>query len=148
MATVASLLNAAAIPHSGLSKVYLVRNRLDFSKTPVANADVVQALSIPANTVVLKAFCNIVTAEGGALTAELGDGADANGWDVQVDLNAAAGTITAPSMALNEGAPNTYTDAYAPGKLYDAADTIDLTMGGAADAAIVDVYALCVDLNV
>lgn len=147
MGTIATMLGSNKKPWEGSNKVYLMRQRLNFSETPCASGDVVQALSIPANTFVQKAFCNIVTAEGGALTAELGDGADANGWDVQVDLNAAAGTITAPSMALSEGTPNTYTDAYAPGKLYDAADTIDLVLGGAADAAVVDVYAICVDLN-
>jgi len=148
MATITSMLPQAAIPHSGIKRSYVMRNRLNFLTNPVANGDVVQALNIPAGTIVQGVFTRVITAEGAACTATVGDGAAAAAWDASVNLNAAAGTMTAPSAALTEGAPNTYADVNAPaGKLYSAADTIDLTMGAAAANAVFDIYAVCIDLN-
>jgi len=83
----------------------------------------------------------VVVAEGGTLTATVGDGAGAASWDAEVNLNAAAGTSTIGTNG---------TDAYVanPGKVYTAADTIDLTMSAnAGDAAKLLVQAICIDLN-
>jgi hypothetical protein len=49
--------------------------------------------------------------------AEVGDGADPNGYLTAVDLNAAAGTVAAANGATNLAAGGT---------LYTSADTIDL----------------------
>ena len=136
MATV-NFTNAAGRPYSGMNTVYVRRERLDFAATPVAAADVVQALDVPAGTLVLAVVTQVVTAEGGACTATVGDGAGAAAWDASVNLNDTAGVYTSSTPG---------TDAYATtGKLYTTADTIDLTMGHATDAAIFDVFALCID---
>ena len=111
-------------------------NRISLAANNSVASDTIQAITIPKGALVLHVGVVINTAEGGALTAELGDGTDPNGWDASVDLNAAAGTQTGPTSG---------TDAYAlqGGKLYTAQDTIDLVMSAAAgDAAIFTVYAV------
>jgi hypothetical protein len=147
MATITNFLNGmttarAGFPANGLNKMFVLRNQLDFSDVPVAAADVVQALVIPANTMVIDVLTRVVTAEGAACTADVGDGTDPNGFDDAIDLNATAG-ITTQSAAG--------TDAYATtaskGKVYTAADTLDLTMDHATDAAVLLVFAICVDLS-
>ncbi|KJJ84691.1 hypothetical protein OMAG_001440 [Candidatus Omnitrophus magneticus] len=128
----------AAIPFGGTDKHYRVSNKLDFSLNNAANADVIQALSIKTNTKVRGVYVRIVTPEGGSATATVGDDSTTNGWDTSVNLNAAAGTIT----------QTVSTDSYgADGKIYTAADTIDLSLGAALDGAVVYVYAECLDLN-
>ena len=148
MATVTTFLggqttSTPAIPAAGLNKVYVLRNRLDFSDTNTAASDVVNALVIPANTYVIDVLTKVVTAEGGALTATVGDLSGANSWDAQTDLNGSVGTWTQSTVG---------TDAYAAsaarGKVYSSATYISLTMSAAiADAAVMDVIAICVDLN-
>ncbi len=104
------------------------------AKNSVAS-DVIQAIAVPKGAYVMQVGVYLKTAEGVALTATVGDGAGAAAWDASTDLNAAAGTVTG-------GVPG--TDAYATsGKLYTAADTIDLTMSAAAgDAAVFTVFAI------
>lgn len=125
-------------------RVRFIRRKIDFSATTAENADVIQALNIPANTLVLRAGTIVRTAEGSALTATLGDGSDADGFVTSVDLNAVE--VKSSALALTEGTPNTVT-GYSGGKLYTADDTIDLVLGGAAAAAIVEVWAMVVDLT-
>lgn len=141
MATITDFidLHDACIPASGLNKAFVLKNTLDFDTTPVAAADVVQALQIPAGTYVLNVFVEVITAEGAACTATVGDDAGANSWDAATDLNAVAGTVTAGISG---------TDAYAlTGKVYTTENTIDLTMDHLADDAEIVVYAVCFDLN-
>jgi hypothetical protein len=141
MSTITTFLTGedACIPASGLNKAYVIKKQLDFSDTNVLAADVVQALQIPAGTMVLNVYVEVVTAEGGTCTATVGDGAGASSWDASTDLNATAGTVTAGISG---------TDAYAlTGKVYTAEDTIDLTMGHNTDAAVINVFAICFDLN-
>jgi len=108
-------------------------NEIDFSETEVSAADVVQALKIPANTYVKNVYVLVKTAEGATCTATVGDATDPNGWDASTNLNASAGTVTAGLAG---------TDDYATaGKFYSTADTIDLVMGHATDAAKVIVFA-------
>jgi hypothetical protein len=93
---------------------------------------------------VIDVMTKLITAEGGALTATVGDGGSAAGWDASVNLNTTEGTITQSVEGTDARKA-----ANATGYVYDAADTIDLTMSAhAADLAIIDVFALCVDLNI
>jgi len=134
----------ASIPVDALNKVYVLSNRIDFSEVNTAASDVVQALTIPAGTMVIDVMTKLITAEGGVLTAEVGDGDDPNGWDASVDLNTTVGTLTKSVEGTDARKA-----ANATGYYYSAADTIDLTMSAnAADAAVIDVFALCIDLNV
>lgn len=120
--------------------VFVARQRIDFKKKKTATADVVQLLNIPAGTVIQNVLIKIITAEGATATATVGDGSAAAGWDAAIDLNAAAGTTTigvagtdAYVSSLGSGAGN--------GKEYTAADTIDMTVTGALDTAVIDVIA-------
>lgn len=130
------------IPATGLNKVFLMKNTVDISTA--ANADVYQVMNVSSGVVVLNVFTNIVTANNAATSSavDVGDGADPNGYDNAVDMKATAGTLT-------KGIGG--TDAYvtADGKLYTAADTIDLTFAvtGTNTTGSVIVTALCIDLN-
>jgi hypothetical protein len=144
MATLDRTSGSGGVPSGGGNKVYIVKNRLDFRAVDsggdgvATSGDVVQAISLSANTHVLKVYVKVVVPEGGTATATVGDGAGTNSWDASVNLNATAGTVTTSLEA----------DAYGTeGKVYTMADTIDLTLGNDLDAAIVDIYALCCDLN-
>jgi hypothetical protein len=124
-----------ANPFNGAFAPFLAQQRIDCATLNVAASDTVQAIKVPAGTYVLNVFVKVVTPEGGALTATVGDGSGVNSWDASTDLNATAGTVT-------QGISG--TDAYAlTGKLYTANDTIDLVHSAAiADAAVYDVIAV------
>lgn len=114
------------------TNVVKAQNVLDFAARPVAQNDVVQALKIPAGAYVTRVIVRVDTAEGDTCTVDVGDGDDPNGFDDAVSLNATAGSVTTSTAG---------TDAYAEGRGYGSADTIDLTMDHAADAAKVTVAA-------
>lgn len=108
---------------------------LDFSSTNASASDVVEAIKILARTFVHTVIVEVITAEGGTATADVGDGADPNGWHDAVDLNSAGFTH-------GDGA---FTAAPI-GKLYTADDTIDLTLDHDLDACQVRVTAIGVYL--
>ena len=108
------------------------RNRLDFTEKNCVATDIVQALKIPANCTVKDVDVRIVTAQGATATATVGDGSGANSWDASTNLNATAGTNTSSLKG---------TDAYAYGKYYAAADTIDLVLGHTVDTAVIEITA-------
>lgn len=141
MGTTDRTVGAGVIPHIGTTKPYVIENQV--SIVGLATAEVVQSLAIKAGTYVMNVAVKIVTAEAsGVATATVGDGAGANSWDAQTDLAAAAGTWT-----VGAGGTDAYVTA---GKLYTAADTIDLTLTLAAGPATSGVYiikALCFDLS-
>ena len=140
MAIVDYTAGSAGVPFGGLNNFYTVENTIDFSKKPALASTVVEALNIESGTLVLNVACEVITAEGAASTATVGDAGTANGFDADFDLNAATGTIT-----VGIGG----TDAYitAGGHLYTANDTIDLTLSAnAVDTAVIKVTALCVKL--
>jgi len=116
-----------------MEKTILVKaeNTLDFSELNVADLDVVEALDIPAGAFVFKVGVNVLTAETGSHT--LGDADDADGWDTVIDTSATG-------VVVGDG-------AYAAGKLYTSADTIDLTIGADLDSGKVSVFALYAQLE-
>ena len=124
MATVSTFLTGQALSTGaqigGLS--HHAENVLDFSATNVSNADVVQALKIPAGALVKSVWCECLTAEGATATANIGDATDPDGWDATINLNSAAGVI------LGDG-------AYAGGKRYASADTLDVVPTADLDTA-------------
>lgn len=131
---------ATVVPWSGVDKCYVMYNDVDL--TGVATADVVQCLDIPAKTFVWDVFVEVITPTGLTSTATVGDGDGANSWDAEIDLNAAAATVT-------HGASG--TDAYATsGKYYSATDTIDLTCtitSGPCTTGKVRVFAICATMK-
>lgn len=140
MATVSFTDGNTGIPAKGLDRAYVVKKRINFATTTATAADVIQCITIKAGTHVLNAGSKIITAEGGVATAQLGFGGDPNGFRNAIDLNATAATIE-----IGVGG----TDAYvtAGGTLITTADTLDLTLGHNMDACIVDIFAICIDLN-
>jgi hypothetical protein len=124
-----------ANPFDGAFSPFIAKQRIDCSQVNVPVSDTVQAIKVPAGTYIVNVFVKVITAEGIALTATVGDGAGVNSWDNSADLNAVAGTVT-------QGVSG--TDAYAlTGKLYTADDTIDMVHSAAiADAAVYDVIAV------
>ncbi len=112
------------------------QNKIDLSVSNSVASDVIQALSVPKGAFVLHVGVVVNTAEGGTLTATVGDGTDANDWDASVNLDAASGTATGPTSGTD-------ANVLQGGKLYTAADTIDLTMSAnAGDTAVFTVFAI------
>jgi len=111
-------------------------NILDFAVTNAAVSDVVQALKILKGTFVKQVYTRIITAEGATATADVGDGADANGFDDAVNFNAAANTIAAGIAGTDDYVVSNI------GKLYTVDDTIDFTLNHALDAAKIQVFAV------
>jgi len=108
---------------------------------PLVSTDIIQCLDIPAKTFVQNVFTRIrVASVATALTATVGDGTDPNGWDAEIDLEAAAGTVCAPVGGTDEYSTTN-------GVLYSAADTIDLvvTVNTITSLGSVDVIAICYD---
>ncbi len=143
--------NGTGIPLSGTTKDYTISNTIVMSAIAgLLTGDVIQALNVKAGTLVRKVLVKINTAlTGTSGSVTVGDGADADGFDTAVDLKGAAGTISQTQLGLTEATPNTLIDAFAAGKVYTAADTIDLTLTSDTVTAYgtVTVIALCTDLN-
>ena len=97
---------------------YLKGGNISVSSNATVATQTVNALTIPADTLVLDVYTVIVTSANATCTATVGDGTAASGWDASVNLAAAAGTRTASVRG---------TDSLAVGKLYSSSDTIDLT---------------------
>ena len=110
----------------------------------VTSGDTLQLLNIPANTLVQRVAVIKDTVESGTLTVDVGDGTDPDGFLDGADLNAAATEIT--ELALAEAAPNTVV-GYTAGKLYTAADTLDMLFNNTADTAKFTVVAICVRIK-
>lgn len=114
----------------------------------LAASDVIQALQIPANTFVMAAGIEVVTAaDSTALTLDLGDGSDADGF-VDGDDGKTTG-YNVRTLTLTEGTPNTVT-GYSSGKFYSAADTLDVTFAtltGTLTSGVIRVFAIVCDLD-
>lgn len=145
---------SAAFHAAGLTKVNRVEVELDFAAiaaarsaagaTALTSGDVLEAIPLPAKSLVLAVGLDVTTAEGGTLTVDVGDGSDTDGYLDGVDANAVASYASA--LALAEGTPNTIV-GYGAGKYYAAADTIDVKLVNAADAAVMRLWALVVDAS-
>lgn len=111
-------------------KPQLVEVVLDFSTTTLVHtADVVQAIEMKANTLVLMAGVEILTAGGAGSLIDLGD-TDEDLWVSDLDGN------TANGVEMN-----------ATPKLYTAADTLDLSADTASFSGKVRVFALMAELG-
>lgn len=114
-------------------KPQIIEVVLDFSSTNLTTSDTVQAIEMNANTLVLMAGVEVLTAAGsGSPTLDLGDGddddlyvEDVSGSAVGHEINNAAGTA----------------------KLYTAADTIDLSANSATFDGKVRVFAVIAEMG-
>jgi hypothetical protein len=103
---------------------YLVENTIDFSVSgfqPAAD-DIVQALDIPAESIVMNAGLEVLTASPSGVTLDMGDGDTA---DIYVDGLDSTST----------GYSTIHADLASVGKIYASADTIDIKVLGAQDTS-------------
>tara|TARA_B100002019_G_scaffold292885_1_gene317626 strand:+ start:4183 stop:4638 length:456 start_codon:yes stop_codon:yes gene_type:complete len=136
----------AAHVAAGINKVSSVTVELNFATitteraaaglTALTSADILEVIKVPAQTLVTHVALEVTTAEGGTLTVDVGDGDNPDGYIDGVNANAAAAYITVAG-----------TDAYEQGRFYTAADTIDIVLNNAADAAVMKLTAVMVDCS-
>jgi len=144
---------SAALPAKGTDRSTVVTLTLDFPKiiaarsaagaTALAASDVMEVLPIPAGTIVRNVGL-IVSTVAASGTIAIGDGA------------ASAGYLAAQALSSTGtfgGVPVLSSGAFAPtlsgGKVYAAADTIDITIGTAVpSAAVVTLFAELVNITV
>lgn len=106
MATYAITDNAVAVPAG--SKAYLAQAIIDFSSTNLAATQDIDAIKVPADTIVLCAGIEVITAGSNAGTLDMGDAAAADTWVTDIAQNA-AGQETGSAA-----------------KYYSSADTLDV----------------------
>jgi|TARA_R100000479_G_scaffold149208_1_gene84738 hypothetical protein len=141
MATVSKVIGGTSGHPSTRRKPYWVENTIDNSLFDPANGDIIQAINVPAETLVIAAGLEVLTASSSSVTMDLGitgSTAGHNDPDCWVDGYDATGTGHAPMDA---------TDAAAM-LIVKTADTIDILIGGAQDTAgKVRVWALMCDIS-
>lgn len=135
MATTHELADTAALPWEGARKCYVIEKTIDCSVNELGSGDTAELLAIPAGTFVSAVFTDVTTAEGSAATVTVGDGTDPNGWATSANVNAVAVTWGAGAYPT------------AMGKLYSAADTIDIVTSAAFDTAVFTIRAICFDVS-
>jgi len=144
---------SAALPADSLNKVHRVEILLDFPKiiaarlaaglTALAASDILEVIPIPAGSIVKEVGMVVTTAAGLTSTLSIGDGSSQVGYLAATTVN---------STGTSGGVPTLTSGAFAPtlsgGKVYAAADTIDVTLGTAVPAAaVVRVFATVTDIN-
>lgn len=124
--------------------------KLDFAKIKeertasgqamLAATDVLELFGVPAGTWAVATFAQVVKAEGATATADVGDGTDAAGFITNANLNAVGWShslVTTP-----------FSVAVGGGKLYTAADTVDLRLDhDNIDVAVVHLSLVSVDVR-
>lgn len=132
MATITTLAGGATAGRTVGSVPYLVDKSIDFAAAATAKgsalaaADVIEAISVPVNTVILNAGLEITTVLGGEsndTTFDLGTGVDADVFVDGFDADAAAAGAYAQNAA-----------AFQPIVVGATADTIDITIATATTA--------------
>ncbi len=134
--------NSAALvaPTDGVHKVFLLKNRLDFSKTPMLNADSARVFPIKAGWEVKNVHTKIVTPEGGAGAFTIGITAGGTEFEGNGDINAAAGTRT-------RGIGGTDAGVTAGGQKYTSNGYLFFDASVDLDALVIDVVAEVVDID-
>ena len=114
-----------------IPKVYVQSTVIDGTSTALTNGDVYQAINIPANSIVMSAGIDVITAGTGTGTLALGDG-----------------TVTYVAAATQSAGQMTSGDALAElAVTYAAADTLDVTVATANVNSKVRVWAILVDID-
>jgi hypothetical protein len=148
MATITTLAGAASAGRTAGAVPYLVDVTIDFAAAATAKgsalaaADVIEALSVPVDTVILNAGMEVITVLGGEssdTTFDLGTGVDADNFVDGFDADAAAAGAYAQNAA-----------AFQPVVVGSTADTIDITIATATTAPTsgeVRVWAVLMNVN-
>jgi hypothetical protein len=148
MATVTTLAGGSVDGFTAGRMPYFKEVLVDFAAAATAKGsalvatDVIEAISVPANTMILNAGFEIITVAGGESndnTLDLGTGVDADVFVDGFDLDAAAAGAYAQNAA-----------AFQPLVVGGTADTIDLTIVTATTAptsGVVRVFAVLMDID-
>lgn len=147
MATYTPSINQTSKPWGTERRMYMLENIIDFasnlsigSGVGAVQNDIIQALAVPANTIVLVAGLKVITAEADATDIDLGvTGGTADGF-----VDGATFATTGLKVDLDEG----YNTAVM-GLFFAEADTLDIKITGnhTVNSAKVKVWALCIDLS-
>lgn len=149
MATVTTLAGGATSGRTAGSVPYFVDVEIDLAAAATAKgsalaaADVIEAISVPTNTMVLNAGIEVVTAVDGS--------AAGNAWDLGVtgvDADAFVDGFALHSASAGDYAQN--AAAYQPIVVGGTADTIDLLIQAATTApvsGVVRVFAVLIDID-
>jgi len=124
-------------------KVRVISEIVDFSKFTISTNDVIQVIELPANSLVLYAGLDVLTADGAGNsgTLSLGDGAD-------VDRYVSASTVTAGIEVTRARAGDSSLGTTSVGyAYYAAADTIDLVNATGSIDGKVRVFAVVADCD-
>ena len=124
-------------------KVRVISEIVDFSEFTIATNDVIQVIELPANSLVLYAGLDVLTADsaGNSGTLSLGDGADV---DRYVSASTATAGIETTRARAGDSSLGTTSIGYA---YYAAADTIDLVNATGSINAKVRVFAVVADCD-
>jgi|TARA_X000001382_G_scaffold126944_1_gene114152 uncharacterized cupredoxin-like copper-binding protein len=116
---------------NGVAKTYVQSTVIDGTSTSLTSGDVYQAINLPANSIVMSAGIDVITAGTGTGTLALGDG-----------------TVTYVAAATQSAGQMTSGDALAElAVTYAAADTLDVTVATADVNSKVRVWALIADID-
>jgi hypothetical protein len=142
-------------------KITLLERTMDFAEiaayragaglTALVANDVYEAISLNAKTLVLATGVAVTGAGTASLTLDVGDGTDPDGYLDGVAADAVGSFQSGNNLTLTAGTPNAITGtpyAYALGKYYTAADTIDLKLVGYVPGNLVcRLWALVADFS-
>jgi hypothetical protein len=143
MATITSTLKSATGNSQRGRNPYMVENTIDLTAQAISSTagDVVQAITVPANTKILTAGFQVVNSAtmntGTNATATLGT-ADADEYVTAFDIDGAADGAYAPSVTVSADV------------VLSTADTLDLTFAGDGatyTAGKIRVYAVMMDVS-
>jgi len=143
MATITSTLKSATGNSQRGRNPYMVENTIDLTAQAISSTagDVVQAITVPANTKILAAGFQVVNSatmnSGTNATATLGT-ADADEYVTAFDIDGAADGAYAPSVTVSADV------------VLSTADTLDLTFAGDGatyTAGKIRVYAVMMDVS-
>lgn len=142
MATITATLAAAHGSSARGRQPYYIEQNIDLTANSIAVGDVVQALTIPANTKIIAAGLQVVSSAtmntGTDATATLGTGADADEYVAAFDIDGASDGAYAPSATV------------AGDVVLTSADTLDVTLAGSGasfSAGELRVYACLLDVS-
>tara|TARA_Y100001938_G_C8079858_1_gene428386 strand:+ start:97 stop:534 length:438 start_codon:yes stop_codon:yes gene_type:complete len=135
MATHSKVTGGTAGHPSTRRRPYWVENTIDNSLFDPAANDVVQCLNIPAETFVINAGIEVLTATSNSVTLDVGDGGDVDRFIDGLD-----------STSTGHGAQ--VANASNVGHVYGTADTLDVKVLGAQDTAgKIRVWAIMCDVS-
>ena len=142
MATITATLAPAHGSDSRGRQPYMVEQTIDLTANSIAPGDVVQALTVPANTKIITAGIQVTASAtqntGTDATATLGTAVDADEYVAAFDIDGAADGAYAPSAAVSGDIVIT------------SADTLDITLAGSGasfTAGTLRVYAVMMDVS-